>query len=151
MKKKWLWALAALFAVALLASVLLVPDYCPVLRANWGITLPAEARLRQVYEKDSGPSFHGDGIRYHVFSYQYEDFTEELFAWAGPNDRHATRHYGSLEEAAQAWLDDIEVPADRRPDYANCDHWNGSKNGNCEIIFFRDTGKNTLYIIENLQ
>ncbi len=150
MKKKGLWALAALVALALLAAALYAPDYGRALEFNWDISLPAAARFRQIYQKDSGASFHGDGIRYHVFSYQYEDFTEEMFAWAGPHQRHATRYYGSLEEAAQAWLDEIDVPADRRPDYAACDHWNGGKNGNCEIIFFRDTGKNELYILEFL-
>ena len=45
-------------------------DYSTALEINWGISLPSQASLSEVYAKTSGSSFHGDGIRYHVFTYQ---------------------------------------------------------------------------------
>ena len=76
--------LAALAGLLLLAGLLawrLVPGYASALRLNWGISLPILARPSLCYEADSGPSFLGDGIRYHVFSYRYEDPVSLMFAW----------------------------------------------------------------------
>lgn len=44
-------------------------DYSSVLQANWDISLPSAAKCDQIYAKDSGASFHGDGVRFHVFTY----------------------------------------------------------------------------------
>ena len=42
-------------------------SYLRIIRANWQTDLPYGCR--QLYEIDSGKSFHGDGERYHVFLY----------------------------------------------------------------------------------
>ena len=48
-------------------SQLVRRDYTAVVELNWGLSLP-ESR-EEVYKTDSGPSFHGDGTRYHVLQY----------------------------------------------------------------------------------
>ena len=59
--------------LVLTASVLLAyriserNSYLRIIRANWQTDLPYGCR--QLYEIDSGKSFHGDGERYHVFLY----------------------------------------------------------------------------------
>lgn len=139
-----------LICVVLLLSIIgwqVMNDYSRVLMANWGFELPAHARCRELYTKDSGPSFHGDGIRYHVFSYQYEDFIDTMFVWTG-ND-HATLYSGSLSEAAETWLDEIDVPEAWRPDYANCLYRYRSQEDNSEIVVFWYAEENRLYIVES--
>lgn len=121
--------------------------YSRVIEANWGITLPWKARLTEIYEKDSGASFHGDGVRYHVYSYKYEDYIDLMFAW--PPTEYPTIYYGTTSEAAEAWLDEIDVPAEERPDYEKCSSWHKSQEDNSEIIFFWDSEQNHLYIVEN--
>ena len=148
MKKKRIGLLTTcLLAVAVSIGWRALSDYSRVIEANWGITLPWQARLTEVYQRDSGASFHGDGVRYHVYSYQYEDYIDLMFAW--PPTEYPTNYYATTSEAAGAWLDEIDVPADKRPNYANCSSWHTSQKDNSEIIFFWDSEQNLLYIVEN--
>lgn len=150
MKRKHilLTVLACLLLLAGFMGWRLLSSYMLPLRLNWGISIPFWARPVQCYEKDSGPSFLGDGIRYHVFSYQYEDFIDQMFAW-GSVDRE-TIYYDSFTQAAETWLDEIEVPAEYRPDYENCSNWYRAKDDNSEIIIFWNADLNRLYILESI-
>ena len=145
--KNRLIAIAIIFAVAAIGISNLLPSYSTTLKANWGISLPWQARLIEIYEQDSGPSFHGDGVRYHVFSYKYEDYIDLMFAW--PPTEYPTNHCATTSKAAEAWLDEINVPAEQRPDYSKCCSWHKSQEDNSEIIFFWDSERNHLYIVEN--
>ena len=71
-----------------------------------------------------------------------------MFAWS-PNE-HKTNYYATTREATEVWLDEIDVSADKRPNYSSCASWNKSKNDNSEIIFFWDSDLNKLYIVEKL-
>lgn len=77
----------------------IVPSYASVLEANWGIKLPVKALCKEVFDKDTGPSFHGDGIRYHVFSHRYEDYIDLMFAWS-ENAENNTLFYQNYSDAA---------------------------------------------------
>lgn len=142
--------LAALAGLLLLAGLLawrLVPGYASALRLNWGISLPILARPSLCYEADSGPSFLGDGIRYHVFSYRYEDPVSLMFAW-GSVERE-TIYCDSYREAAEAWLDKIQVSAGDRPDYGGCLYWYRAQEDNSELLVFWDAEQNRLYFLES--
>ena len=69
-----------------------------------------------------------------------------MFAWS--SNEHKTNYYPTAREVSEAWLDEIDVPAVQRPNYANCASWNKSQNNNSEIIFFWDSDLNKLYIVE---
>ena len=148
MKKK-IFPAIVIFIIAIIALSLfrLFPSYAHIIKSNWDISLPIKAVLTETYEKDSGDSFHGDGVRYHVFSYKHEDYIDLMFAWT-PNE-HKTNFYPTTREAAEVWLNEINVPLIERPDYASCVSWNKSKNDNSEIIFFGDNELNKIYIVEN--
>ena len=148
MKKRAL-AISAILIVMLtgIGILKLFPSYVSVIKSNWDISLPIKAVLTETYEKDSGASFHGDGVRYHVFSYKYEDYIDLMFAWT--SNEHKTNFYPTSREAAEAWLDEVDVPADERPDYSKCCSWSKSQADNSEIIVFWDSESNKLYIIEN--
>ena len=154
MKKKYI----ALISILLLAAAAIggivfasvwhtLTGYSTVLKANWGFSLPAGARWTQVYSADSGASFHGDGLRYHVFSYKYEDPVEGMFAWS-PVELE-TIYCASSGEAAGAWLAELDVPEEWYPDFAACAVQYRSKEDNSEIILFFDNHVNRLYIVES--
>ena len=147
MKKKIL-ILSVFLIIIILSISKLFPSYSFVIKSNWGISLPIKALLTETYEKDSEASFHGDGIRYHIFSYKYEDYIDLMFAWS-PNE-HKTNDYPTTREASEAWLNEINVPTDKCPNYSNCASWSKSKNDNSEIIIFWDSDLNKLYIVEKL-
>ena len=127
----------------------IVPSYASVLQANWGVELPIKALCKEVYKADTGPSFHGDGIRYHVFSYRYEDYIDLMFAWSG-NLENETLFYQSYSEASDIWLDELDIPMEQYPDYDACFCWYKSEHDNSEIIIFWNPEINRLYIVENI-
>ena len=127
----------------------IVPPYSSVLEANWGIELPIKALCKEVYEADTGPSFHGDGVRYHVFSYRYEDYIDLMFAWSG-NLENETLFYRSYSEASDIWLDELDIPEEQYPDYDDCFCWYKSAHDNSEILIFWNPEINQIYILESL-
>lgn len=147
MKKPTIIAIILTLIIILILGVFeLFPTYSFVIKSNWDIDLPIKAVLTETYKQDSGASFHGDGVRYHIFSYKYEDYIDLMFAWS-PNE-HQTNYYPTAREASEAWLDEIDVPEDIRPNYSDCASWVKSQNDNSEIIFFWDSNLNRLYILE---
>ena len=71
MKKKAVLTVTILMVLIVVVGITrLFPSYASTIKSNWDISLPIKAVLTETYEKDSGASFHGDGIRYHVFSYK---------------------------------------------------------------------------------
>ncbi len=145
--KKWLFAAAVIVIVGFVIVSGWVPSYAAAIEANWGISLPWQAKMQEVYQKDTGPSFQGDGLRYHVFSYKHEDFIDLMFAWT--SNEHETKYYETVSKAAEAWLDEIDVPEEERPDYKRCYSWNRIKEGSDEIIFFWDNEQNRIYVLES--
>ena len=127
----------------------IVPSYASVLEANWGVELPIKALCKEVYKADTGPSFHGDGIRYHVFTYRYEDYIDLMFAWSG-NLENETLFYQSYSEASDIWLDELYIPMEQYPDYDACFCWYKNEHDNSEIIIFWNPEINRLYIVENI-
>ena len=147
LKKRYIVLVLLLLMIGI-RIIRLYPSYSSTIEANWGIALPIKAVLTEEYVKETEDSFRGEGIRYHVFIYQYEDYIELMFAWSG--SKYPTNYYSSTQEAAEAWLDEISVPEDKRPNYSKCYSWHKSQADKSEIIFFWNSELNELYIIENL-
>lgn len=124
-----------------------INNYSKLLYENWGIKIPATAHCRQIYEMDSGPSFHGDGIRYHIFSYKNEDDIKDMLAWR--SDEGITIFNQSYSEAVNAWLDRITVSYSHRPNYNECCYWYQTKDDNSEVLVLWDKSQSKLYIVES--
>lgn len=124
----------------------IVFDYSKILKANWGFSIPSESRYSEIYSKDSGMSFHGDGIRYHIFSYKKEEAINEMVMWQ--STEQSTVFCGSYSEAATERLDEIDVPLEKRPNYTECCYWYQTQNDHSEIIIFLDKGQKKLYFVE---
>jgi len=122
-------------------------NYNTTLEANWEISIPFKASYSETYSKDSGPSFHGDGIRYHIFSYKDHSYVEEMLEWE--SDEKYTIFYGNYSNTVNVWLDTIDVPSEYRPDYSECMFWYNSQDDNSEIIILWDKEKGHLYVIES--
>ena len=87
-------------------------DYTAVVALNWDLALP-ESR-EEIYETDSGPSFHGDGTRYHVLQYAVGSSIESALAWQAPPVD------GAVIEEAEALMDSLDIPNRLRPDLDRC-------------------------------
>lgn len=100
--------LAVLLAVSFLQTA---GDYMRTVNLNWELDLPTSQGC--LYETDSGASSHGDGERYHVLEYAGDGRLEQALA------EQATP-LPSAENPVTEILDDLSVPADQRPDFADC-------------------------------
>lgn len=118
------------------------------MKINWKVSIPYMSFYRETYHKDSGPSFLGDGTRYHVFSYKNERYIEKEFDWE--NDEKATEYKSSYSEFIETKLDEIEVPEKERPDYSKCKYWynNDLDDVRDEIVICWNEDENKLYAIE---
>lgn len=122
-------------------------NYNTTLEANWEISIPSKAHYSEIYSKDSGSSFHGDGIRYHIFSYKDHFCVGEMLEWE--SDEKETIFYGNYSNTVNAWLDTIDVPSEYRPYYSECLFWYNSQDDNSEIIILWDKGNSTIYVVES--
>jgi len=147
--KKWILIIAAVLLLAVVGVANLLPSYSAALSANWGISLPAKAVCTEAYTHRSEPGFHGDGFRYHVFSYKNEEPIAGMLNWRAPQDIQAAIFSPTAREAADAWLNEINVPEDQRPDYAQCSFWYQSQRDNSEIVLFWNPEADRLYIVES--
>lgn len=136
----------------------IVPSYASVLEANWSVELPIKAFCKEVYEADTGPSFHGDGIRYHVFSYKNVSPIEDMVTWSDVNGNTLAwsqtedeeKIYQTYSEASDIWLDELDIPEEQYPDYEDCFCWYINSHDNSEILVFWNPEVKRLYIVENI-
>ena len=136
----------------------IVPSYSSVLEANWDIELPIKALCKEVYSEDTGPSFHGDGIRYHVFRFTNSSEIEKMLPWSDANGNTLAwsqtqgeeKCYQTYREATDLWLGELEIPQEQYPDYDGCFCWYKNAHDNSEIIIFWNPEINRLYIVEKI-
>lgn len=107
-------------------------DYSATLNANWGFGLPSKSHYSEVYSRDQGASFHGDGIRYHVFSYEETEPISEMFNWRTAEEK--TIYSSSYQDAVTEWLSELGVPDEEMPNYSKCLFWYNSHEDGSEII-----------------
>lgn len=130
--------LAVLLAVSFLQTA---GDYMRTVNLNWELDLPTSQGC--LYETDSGASFHGDGERYHVLEYAGDGRLEQALA------EQATP-LSSAENPVTEILDDLSVPADQRPDFADCgvftaDHPSDDRN---RLYLLVNSAGTRLYVVE---
>lgn len=153
-KKKQIIGLSIIFSTLVILSFsiggairLSNEGYSRVLNTNWGITLPSDAHCLEIYESDTGVSFNGDGLRYHVFSYENSSSIEHLLEWS--EDDRSTIFYSTQIEAAKNWLMDLNVPDEWKPDYENSRYYYCSHSDNSELIIFWNAENELLHVVES--
>lgn len=141
------------FIIGIIISILIViyfwyTDCFNAIKINWKISIPYMSLYREIYHKDSGPSFLGDGTRYHVFSYKNKKYIEKMFEWQ--TEEKATEYESSYSEFMKTELDRIEVPKKERPEFLKCKYWydNDPNDTRNEIVICWIEDENRLYVIE---
>ena len=103
--------------------------------------------IKEIYSANSDSSFHGDGIRYHIFLYRNENEIEELFNWS--IEEKETIFYSSYSESVNNWLNKIKVSKENYPSYSNCKYCYEKQDDNSEIIILWDSKEIKLYVVES--
>lgn len=114
--------------------------YSNIIKINWGIELSKQ--YKEIYSLDSGPSFHGDGERYHIFQYDDNKYVRPLLLWRDEKDLY-------LEENVKNIVANLNIPEKYTPDFSrkyNYYYKTDTDSSKIYIIFFHDL--NRLYIIE---
>ena len=145
MKRKWIIFLALL----LLLGLLLFPggsDYLDVMEANWDLTFPENAGWALLYGTDSGSSPHGDGWRYHVYSYEQEKAVADLLPWSSKTG--STFFSESYADACESWLDEINVSAEMRPDYECCQVFYSVQKDHSQLLIWWNASEKTVSFAE---
>lgn len=145
---------AAALTVSALASFLLLAggslrpllehrDYTAVVELNWNLSLPESSE--SVYEADSGPSFHGDGERYHVLQYAVGSGIESALPWQSPPADEAAA------EAMESLMDDLDIPHRLRPDPDTCRWYSAAdpSDSRNRLYLLFDSSTLELYILES--
>lgn len=149
MKKKTV--ISIIFACMIIVSGVMYwnysKDYNHVIKENWNISIPSDSHYSEVYSKDSGSSFNGDGVRYHVFTYENEEPIEKMFSWK--KDQGETIYDGHYIDATNKWLDEINVLAISRPQHTDCVYWYKSHEDHSEIIMLWNKKEKKLYVVES--
>ncbi|MGB7595547.1 MAG: hypothetical protein WBL80_08270 [Erysipelotrichaceae bacterium] len=146
MKKSWIITVIALFVIAIVGVLLfayLDQRYTGDIRSNWGIELPAPSK--QIYYTDDGPSWMGDGTRYHLFQYHDDKKISKAFEWKDISNL-------PMESEIVKLIESIDVPDEYAPDFKKKYKYfikkSSEDSSTIYLIFFEDT--NQLYIIENI-
>ena len=133
--------------VLVLAACLWETDYNRIMAQNWGISLPRECRYREIYSKDTGPSFHGDGIRYHVFSCRNGEPVEQMDVWQEAEGK--TVFARTYTDALGQWLDALSVPAAFRPDGSACVYLYAVRHDHSELLMLWNRDTRSIYVAES--
>ena len=124
-------------------------SYFSALNINWDLSFPEKGGFIEIYAKDSGASFLGDGIRYHAFSCSDSGQVENLLPWLPQPTTQATNFYPTLQEAADAWLNELQIPKEERPTPESCQIWYAARPDRSELLVFWDSKLQRIYIVEN--
>ena len=143
--------LCIICAICFLMRKAVNTTYTRVLKTNWSIELP-NAGAKEFFSY-SEPSFHGDGIRYHVIDYpignenkkiQNTSFQIEKIFHNSPQPTEDQIIY------VEQLLSQIDVRADVIPDWSKCNLLYRKQDDNSELFLFYWSDTGTVYIVESL-
>lgn len=117
-------------------------SYTEIIKANWEISLPNG--YKEIYEKDSGASFLGDGQRYHIFRYKDIEAVNECIEWyVGTNVVVKTE----VEEV----LEGLDVPEDMWPNLTTeYKYYSKLKLDSSRLYLIFNEELKELYIVEDI-
>lgn len=130
--------------IMIISSVIITKEhnrYYHIINSNWELNLPRN--YEEIYYKDSGPSFNGDGERYSIFQYENLDEINNSIEWQEKNS--------SIEINMISVLRKLEVPEKYYPDFKinfKCYHY--EREDNSKIYIILDTNLNKIYTVENI-
>ncbi|MBX9138401.1 MULTISPECIES: hypothetical protein [unclassified Clostridium] len=130
--------------IMIISSVIITKEhnrYHHIINSNWELNLPTN--YEEIYYKDSGPSFNGDGERYSIFQYENLDEINNLIEWQEKNS--------SIEINMISVLRRLEVPEEYYPDFkTNFKYYYSIKEDNSKIHMILDSNLNKTYTVEEI-
>ncbi|WP_297713097.1 hypothetical protein [Clostridium sp.] len=147
-KKKYYWRLVSIIGtitvIMLISSVIITKEqkrYFHAINMNWNLDLPRN--YEEIYYKDSGPSFNGDGERYSIFKYENLEEINDVIDWQDKNN--------SIEINMVRILKKLKVPEENYPNYnSNFKYYYCMKEDNSKIYMILDINLNKIYIVEDI-
>lgn len=113
------------------------------IRANWKIDLTGESE--DIYYKDTGPSFHGDGPRISVMKYPDFESVRKAVAWKdGPNKEMESK-------VSEILTSELKIDIKYMPDFKTPYKYYFYKKDSLDTIYLiYKPSENYLYAVENL-
>ena len=127
-----------------------INSYTRVLKTNWGIELP-KAGAKEIFAY-SEPSFHGDGIRYHVIDYPIGNENKRMQNSVFQLDKiflHSSQPTEEQIRYVEQLLEQIDVKEDVIPDWGKCELVYHKQEDSSELFLFYWSGTGTVYIVES--
>ena len=148
-RKRMVYLMEVMFVIISVIYIrgIMFPEYKEMYMGNWGFSLPKASECKEIYEKDTGSSFHGDGNRYHVYSYEEVEGIAEMVEWSKTEQN--TRYFSSYREAAENWLTQIGVESESYPDYENVSYYYQRQEDNSELILIWNSEEEKIYVLES--
>lgn len=114
-----------------------VLDYTPVLRSNWALDVPKDAKWETLYGSDATE----ETLQCHILTYQNEEPVEAMVAWTGVTARE--------QAELESWLSGTEMAEEYWPRWDQCLFYekNGEEGG--RLALFWDRGNVLLYVLES--
>lgn len=117
--------------------------YSNIINSNWNIKLSKS--YKEIYSTDSGPSFHGDGERYHIFEYKNSDYLNSALPWK--NEKNLV-----LEEEIKSIIQKLNISKVYSPNFEqDYKYYSKTQEDSSKIYLLFYPNLNRFYIIERLQ
>ena len=133
-----------------LSLILSTSTYTNVIEMNWGIDLPEDG-AKELYSF-SEPSFHGDGIRYHVIDYPVGNESKRVLNSMSQIEKvfsDADAPTQGQIAAVEEFLKGIDIPTDVIPDWSKCQLIYMKQNDHSELYLFYWSSTGTIYVVES--
>ena len=115
------------------------------IQQNWNLELPKDSN--EVYHKDTGTSFHGDGTSYTVYQTDDAASVKSMADWT--TNSSPTVFTDNFPAFATYCLDKLDVPSEERIDFEHCQYYYRIEEDNSELLLVYNSELKLLYIIEN--
>ena len=115
------------------------------IQQNWNLELPKDSN--EVYHKDTGTSFHGDGTSYTVYQTDDAASVKSMADWT--TNSSSTVFTDNFPAFATYCLDKLDVPSEERIDFEHCQYYYRIEEDSSELLLVYNSELKLLYIIEN--
>ncbi len=130
--------------IMIISSIIITKEqnrYYNIINMNWNLDLPRNCE--EIYYKDDGKSFNGDGERYSIFKYENLDEIINTIEWQEKNSSIGINMISILRK--------LEIAEKYYPDFKinfKCYHYEQEDNSKIYVIL--DTNLNKIYIVEDI-